>query len=64
MILGRSTSLWIGLFAAAINVVTIVFRVPLTGEQVATLNAFALALVGVLGNVSATGTAFGRGWRE
>jgi hypothetical protein len=38
--------------AAAINVVVIVFNVPLTALQIGALNAFALAVVGIVANSS------------
>ncbi len=59
MILGRPAALWASLAAAAINVVVFVGGVNWTGEQVAILNAFALAVIGVLANVAVTGTFLG-----
>lgn len=64
MIFGRSAALWLGLFQAGVNVFVIVGWVHWDAIQVATLNAFGAALVGILGNVSATGTAFGSGGFE
>lgn len=59
MILGRPAALWASLIAAAINVVVFVGGVPWTTDQVVILNAFALAVIGVLANVAVTGTFFG-----
>ena len=67
MILGRSTALWGGLIAAVLNVAGAVVIVttnhPLDASVVALFAAFdglALAVIGILANVSATGTAFSR----
>jgi hypothetical protein len=61
MILGRSPALTLGLIVAGINVAVIVAGVPLTGEQVAVLNAFGAAVVAVVANVGATGSLLGAG---
>lgn len=50
MILGRAPALWVGLVAAAVNVLVIVLGVPLTGLQVGAINALALAVIGILAN--------------
>jgi hypothetical protein len=67
MIAGRSTALWGGLIAAVLNVAGAVVIVttnhPLDPSVVALFAAFdglALAVIGILANVSATGTAFSR----
>ena len=50
MILGRSTALWIAVVAALLNVLVIVFRVPLTAEGIAALNTLAIVLIGLVAN--------------
>lgn len=57
MILGRNSGLWLGLVAATLNAGVVVFGVQLSTEQLAALNAFALALVGVIANESDPTTA-------
>lgn len=57
MILNRNGGLWTGLFAAALNVAVIVFGIHLTPEGLAALNAFALAVVGLVANASDPTTA-------
>ena len=57
MILGRSPALWLALVAAGLNVAVVVFGVHLTAEQLATLNGFAIALIGVVANESDPSTA-------
>ena len=52
MILGRSPALWYALIVAALNAGVVVFGVNLTAEQLAALNAFALAILGVIANES------------
>lgn len=68
MIYGRSTALWAGLVAAVLNCIGLLWVVmsgaPLDANTVALfagINALALAIIGVLANVSVTGTYFGRG---
>lgn len=60
MIAGRSTALYLGFVAAALNVCVGVFNVQLDTAQLAALNGLAFAVVALVANVSATGTAFGR----
>lgn len=60
MILGRSPALFAGFIAAAINAAVVVFGVPWTAVQIASLNAFALAGIALLANQSATGSFIGR----
>ena len=50
MILGRSRVLWLALIAAALNVAVGVFHVPLTVEQIISVNALAIAVLGVIAN--------------
>ena len=50
MILGRNPALWLALLAALLNVVVIVFGVQLTSEQIATLNAAFVAVIGFVAN--------------
>lgn len=57
MILGRSPALWLSLIAAGLNVLIIVGGVHLTDVEVATLNAFFVALVGIIANESDPTTA-------
>ena len=52
VILGRSPALWYALVVAALNAGVVVFGVNLTAEQLAALNAFALAVLGVIANES------------
>ena len=52
VILGRSPALWYALVVAALNAGVVVFGVQLTAEQLAALNAFALAILGVIANES------------
>ncbi len=52
MILGRSPALWLALVAAALNVVVVVFGIPLSDVQVLALNGLAFAVVGVIANES------------
>jgi hypothetical protein len=67
MIAGRSTALWGGLIAAVLNVagavVIITTNHPLDASVIAlfaAVDALALAVIGILANVAATGTAFSR----
>jgi hypothetical protein len=60
MIFGRSAALWLGLIQAGINVAVYVANIGWTADQVLVLNAFGASIVGVVANVSATGTAFGK----
>lgn len=50
MILGRSRVLWLALIAAALNVAVGVFNVQLTVEQIISINALAIAVLGVIAN--------------
>lgn len=50
MILGRNPALWLALIAAALNVIVVVFGIQLSAEQIATLNAFFVALIGFVAN--------------
>jgi len=52
MILGRNAGLWTALIVAAVNVAVVVFGMALTVDQIAVLNAFGLAVVGVVANVA------------
>ena len=49
-LLGRSTSLWVALVAAALNLATALSLVVLDGVQIGAINTFALVLIGVLAN--------------
>lgn len=57
MILGRSRLLWMGLATAILNGAVVVFGVPLTGEQVAAINAVVVAILGILANEADPTTA-------
>lgn len=50
MILGRNPALWLALLAALLNCLVIVFGVQLTAEQIATLNAAFVAVIGFVAN--------------
>lgn len=50
MIFGRSPALWLALVAAALNVVVSLSIVSFSAEQLAVLNAFAVAVIGVIAN--------------
>lgn len=52
MILGRNPALWLGVIASLLNVAVVVFGVPLTVEGLAAMNGAALAIVGLVANVS------------
>lgn len=57
MILGRSSALWLALVAAALNVAVSIFHVNFTTDQLTVLNAFAIALIGVVANETNPTTA-------
>lgn len=50
MILGRTSALWLALVTASLNVAVSVFSIGFTTDQLAVLNAFAVALIGVIAN--------------
>jgi uncharacterized membrane protein len=50
MILGRRRSLWLSLVATVLNVSVVVFNVHLDVNQLASLNALAIAVIGVIAN--------------
>ena len=67
MLYGRATALWASLIQAVLNVLGLIIVVttkqPLTVDLVALFagfNTLGLAIIGILANVMATGTAFGR----
>jgi hypothetical protein len=71
MLAGRATALWASLIQAVLNVLGLIIVVatkqPLTVEIVALfagLNTLGLAIIGILANVLATGTAFGSVYRR
>jgi hypothetical protein len=49
-LLGRSTTLWVSLIAAALNFVVVMGVVHLDAIQIGATNGFALLLVGILAN--------------
>jgi hypothetical protein len=68
MILGRAKELWAGLLTALLNLVgagiILASGLPLDAATVAVFAAVdgvVLAVLGILANQNATGTAFGRG---
>lgn len=52
MILGRSSALWVALLAAALNVLVVVFNVPLDAIQVGALNTLGLVVIGLMANAA------------
>ena len=50
MILGRNAAVWIGLVAAVLNMCVLVFGINLDGPQLASLNAAAACLIGLVAN--------------
>lgn len=57
MILGRSSALWLALVTAALNVAVSIFHIEFTLDQLAVLNAFAVALIGIIANETNPTTA-------
>lgn len=49
-LLGRATSLWVSLVAAALNLVVVLNIVHLDAAQIGSIDAFALILIGILAN--------------
>lgn len=49
-LLGRSTTLWVSLIAAALNLVVVLGVVTLDALQIGSINGFALVLIGILAN--------------
>jgi hypothetical protein len=47
---GRSTTLWVALIAAALNLVVVLGVVTLDALQIGSINGFALVLIGILAN--------------
>lgn len=47
---GRSTTLWVSLIAAALNLVVVLGVVTLDALQIGSINGFALVLIGILAN--------------
>lgn len=47
---GRSTTLWVALIAAALNLVVVLGIVTLDALQIGSINGFALVLIGILAN--------------
>lgn len=50
MIFGRAKSLWLALVAAVLNTLVVLQVVTLTLEQLAALNALAVAVIGIVAN--------------
>lgn len=50
MILGRSPALWLGFVTAGLNVLVVVFGIRLDAIQLAGLNVFFGALIGIVAN--------------
>lgn len=57
MILGRNPALWLALIQATLNVAVVIFGVPWDATQIATLNVFGVAIVGIVANQSDPTTA-------
>ena len=55
MILGRNPALFLGLVAALLNVIVIVFGVPLTDLQIGAINALAAVVIAILANATTPG---------
>lgn len=55
MILGRNPALFLGLVAALLNVIVIVFGVPLTDLQIGAINALAAVVIAILANANTPG---------
>ena len=49
-LLGRSTTLWVALIAASLNLVVVLGIVVLDALQIGSVNGFALVLIGILAN--------------
>lgn len=49
-LLGRSTTLWVSLIAAALNLAVVLGVVTLDAIQIGSINGFALVLIGILAN--------------
>ena len=49
-LLGRATTLWVALIAAALNLVVVLNVVVLDALQIGSINGFALVLIGILAN--------------
>jgi hypothetical protein len=52
VILGRNAGLWVAAIGTILNVLVVVFDVPLTLAGLAALNAAALAVVGLIANAA------------
>ncbi len=57
MILGRSPALWLAGFVAVLNVAVVVLGVRLDSQQIAALDAAAVAIIGIIANESDPTTA-------
>jgi len=55
VILGRNPALFLGLVAALLNVIVIVFGVPLTDLQIGAINALAAVVIAILANANTPG---------
>lgn len=52
VVLGRSPALWLAIVTAALNCAVVVLGVQLTAEQLAAINALAIAVLGIVANES------------
>jgi multisubunit Na+/H+ antiporter MnhF subunit len=50
MIFGRPPALILGLLAAVVNVAILVFKIPITLDQLAALDALAVAVIAIVAN--------------
>lgn len=57
MILGRNPALWLALIQATLNVLVVILHIPWDSTQIAVLNVFGVAVVGVVANNSDPTTA-------
>ena len=57
MIFGRNPALWLALLQATLNVAVVVLGVPWDTTQIAVLNVFGVAIVGVVANSADPTTA-------
>jgi hypothetical protein len=63
VILGRNPALFVGLFVAAVNCLVLLGILSWTAEQIAAVDALAVAFIAVLANQATTGSLLGRDTR-
>ncbi len=52
MILGRNRALWVALLGAFLNAVVVLGIIRLTSDQIASIDALGLAIIGIIANAS------------